>query len=189
MDPAIVTDEAKFPEFVHKEIDPGPRCPNHLGQRLLRYFGKDLLRLAFLSEAREQQQGARQSFLAGVEELVNQVLFDSDVSSLLVEHAHHLVFLDDVHGGRCNRGRGCHAKGLACEAPFPKEIAQSKDCYNCLFASFTDDSELHAAILNVHDLTCGITLGGDGFFCWKLADRSPQTAGIEKQLHIERGES
>jgi hypothetical protein len=26
----IVLDEAQFPEFVHEEIDPGPRCANHL---------------------------------------------------------------------------------------------------------------------------------------------------------------
>jgi hypothetical protein len=40
VDLSVVLDEAQFPEFVHEKIDPGPRCPNHLGQRLLRYFGK-----------------------------------------------------------------------------------------------------------------------------------------------------
>jgi hypothetical protein len=30
VDPAIVMNEAQFPEFVHEEIDPGARCANHL---------------------------------------------------------------------------------------------------------------------------------------------------------------
>ena len=60
MDLAVVLDAAQFPEFVHKEIDPGPGCANHLRQHLLRYFRKQFLRLLLLAVAREQQQSARQ---------------------------------------------------------------------------------------------------------------------------------
>src|SRR5712692_11553362 len=80
VDLAVVLDEAQFPEFVHEKIDPGPRRANHLRQHLLRYFGNHLLRLALRAVAREQQQSARQPFLAGVEELVDQVFLDSYVS-------------------------------------------------------------------------------------------------------------
>jgi hypothetical protein len=73
-------DEAQFPEFVHEKIDPGPRCANHRRQHFLRYFGKCFVRMARPTIAREQQQSARQSLLAGVEKLVYQVLLDSDVS-------------------------------------------------------------------------------------------------------------
>ena len=38
------------------------------------------MRMARCAIAREQQQSARQAFLAGVEELVYQIRFDSDVS-------------------------------------------------------------------------------------------------------------
>src|ERR1700692_1896696 len=48
MEPAIVFNEAEFLEFVHEKIDPGARCANHLGQHLLRYFGKHLLRLVLV---------------------------------------------------------------------------------------------------------------------------------------------
>jgi hypothetical protein len=48
VDLAVILDEAQFPEFVHEEIDPGARCANHLGQHLLRYFGKHLLRLVLV---------------------------------------------------------------------------------------------------------------------------------------------
>src|SRR6267378_8501317 len=78
VDLAVVLDESEFPEFVHEKIDPRPRCANHFRQHLLRYSGKHLLRLALRAIAREQQQSARQPFLAGVEELVDQVLLDSN---------------------------------------------------------------------------------------------------------------
>ena len=36
---AIVTDEAELSEFVHKETDPRPSRPDHLGKRLLADIG------------------------------------------------------------------------------------------------------------------------------------------------------
>jgi hypothetical protein len=79
-DLAVVLKEAQFPEFVHEEIDPGPRSSNHPGQNLLGYFGEHLLKLARRAITREQQQSACQALLAGVKELVNQVSFDPEVS-------------------------------------------------------------------------------------------------------------
>ena len=29
MEPAIVSNEAQFLEFIHEKIDPGARCPDH----------------------------------------------------------------------------------------------------------------------------------------------------------------
>src|SRR6202034_856905 len=46
VDLAVILNEAKFPEFVHEKIDSGPRCADHLRQRLLRYFRQCFLRLA-----------------------------------------------------------------------------------------------------------------------------------------------
>ena len=43
MNPAVVFDEAQFPEFVHEQIDPRSRCADDLRQRLLRDFGKDIV--------------------------------------------------------------------------------------------------------------------------------------------------
>src|SRR5229473_3586795 len=197
VDLAVVLDKAQSPEFVHEKIDAGPRCANHLGQHLLRYFGKHLLRLASRAIAREQQQSARQPFLAGVEELVDQVLLDSHVSRkhisdetvgelvFLVERANHLIFLNDEHGGWRNRGRGRHANGLARKASFPKKIARSKDSHNGFFARLIGHSELHTAFLNVHDILRGIALREDGLFSSKLFYISPQTGRIEKSLGIE----
>src|SRR4029077_623989 len=80
VDFAVVFDEAQFAEFAHEKIDPRPRCANHLCQRLLRYLDLHRWRLALLAIAREQQQGARDALLTGVEELVYQVFFNVDVT-------------------------------------------------------------------------------------------------------------
>src|SRR6202171_5692405 len=188
VDLAVVLDKAQFPEFVHEKIDPRPRCANHFRQHFLRYFGEHLLSMARRAIAREQQQSARQPFLAGVEELVYQVLLDSYDSCqrigdeavgelvFLVEHANHLVFLNDEQGGRRNRGRSRHANGLARKAPFPKKIARSKDRHNGFFPGLIDNSKLHTAFLNVNDTPRRITLREDVFVSSKLANLSPQTS-------------
>src|SRR6266478_2073675 len=198
VDLAVVLDESQFPEFVHEKIDPRPRCPDHLRQHLLRHFGKHLLRLALRAIARQQQQGARQPFLARIEQLVDQVLFDSYVSRqhirdeavgelvLLVEHANHLLFFNDQHGGGRNRGRRRHANGLARQAPFAKKIARSKDRHNRFSAGLIDHPKLHAAFLNVHDIFGGIALPEDGFFSSKFLYLPSQTGRVQKQLRIER---
>jgi hypothetical protein len=55
---AVVPDETKCPKFVHKQIDPGARCANHLRQHFLRYFGKHLLRWALLPIASSRSMRA-----------------------------------------------------------------------------------------------------------------------------------
>ena len=142
--------------------------------------------------AREQQQSARQPFLAGIEELIDEVLLDSHVSRkhvsdeavgelvFLVEHANHLVFLNDEHGGRRNGGRSGHANGLARKAPFPEKIARPKNRHNGFFAGLIDHGEFYTAFLNIHDMLRGIALGEDGFLSSKFVYGSPQTGGVEK---------
>ena len=99
--------KAQFPEFIHEKIDPGARGPNHLRQHPLRYVGKNLLRLALLAIASEQQQSACQPLFAGVEKLIDQILLDSNVpakhvgdetvreSMFLMQQAHHLFFFNE----------------------------------------------------------------------------------------------
>ena len=140
-----------------------------------------------------------QPFFAGVEELVYQVLLDSDVSRqhisdeavgelvFLVERANHFVFLNDEHGGGCNRGRSRYANGLARKAPFPKKITRSKERHNGFFAALIDDSELHTTFLNVHDILRGIALREDGFFSSKLSNLSPRPAESRNNFRSKAG--
>ncbi len=90
-----------------------------------------------------------------------------------VEHARHLVFLDDEHGCGCDRGGRRHVVGLARKAPFPKKITCSQNRYNGFFAGLVDYRQLHAAFLNVHDILRGIALCEDGLLLSKVIDLSP----------------
>src|SRR5450631_3902307 len=62
---AAVLDKTPFSEFIHEEIDPGPRCPNHLREHFLRNVGNHLLRLILFAVMRQQQQSPSQPFLTG----------------------------------------------------------------------------------------------------------------------------
>jgi hypothetical protein len=46
-----IVNETQFFEFVHEQIHAGARRADHFRQRLLRYLGKDSLRLVFLAIA------------------------------------------------------------------------------------------------------------------------------------------
>ena len=77
---AVVADEAEFAEFVHEKIHAGAGGADHLRQSLLGNFGQCLFRIAWGPIAREEQQSAGQALFAGVEELVDEVLFDADIA-------------------------------------------------------------------------------------------------------------
>ena len=147
--------------------------------------------------AREQQQSPREAFLSGVEELIDEIFFDSDVSRqhmsdeavgelvFPVEDSNHLVFLNDEHGGGRNYSGARHANRLPRKAAFAKEIAGPKDRYDGFFAGFINHSKFHAAVLNVHDRLRGIALREDGFFFLKCVYFSAQPGRVEEQFHIE----
>jgi hypothetical protein len=194
---AVVVDEAELAEFVHEEIYAGPRGAYHLGEGLLRNFGQRFLRIAGGTVTREEQQSAREAFLAGIEELVDQIFFDADVARqhvsdepvgelvLFVEHTNHFVLFDNQDGGGCDGGGCGHAAGLASETSFAKKITGAENRNDGFPAGLVDDGKLYAAFLNVHDVFSGITLGEDGFFFGELADPSAETGGVEEALHIE----
>ena len=77
---AVVTDETQFPEFVHEGADAGSRGADHFRQRPLIETGIDRLRAAFLAEIGEQEQKAREPLLAGIEQLIDQILLDPAVA-------------------------------------------------------------------------------------------------------------
>jgi len=194
---AVVVDEAELAELVHEEINAGARGPYHFGEGFLRNFGQRFLRIAGGTVARKEQQSAREAFLAGIEELVDQIFFDADVARqhvsdeavrelvLFVKHTNHFVLFDDQHGGGCD-GSGCgHAAGLASETSFAKKITGAENRNDGFPAGLVDYGKLHAPFLNVHDVFSGIALGEDGFFFGELANSSAEAGGIEETLHIE----
>lgn len=66
-----VVDETQLSEPVHEKTDAGARGADHGGERLLADFGDYHLRDAVLAEMCQQKQNPRESFFAGIEELVN----------------------------------------------------------------------------------------------------------------------
>src|SRR5579862_127060 len=165
MNLTIVLDEAQFTEFIHEKIDSRPRRPDHLGQRLLGYFGERLLEIAWLSITREQQESASQAFFAGVEELVYQILFPA-------KYSNHLAFSNDEHSCGQNRYRSRHTNGLACQASFSEKIPRTQNRYNGFSADCVDDSKLYATVLNVHYIFSSIALCEDDLFFSELAHLS-----------------
>ena len=197
MQAAVVFDEAEFAEFVHEEIDAGASGADHFGEHFLGNFGQDALELVFFAVAREEQEGAGETLFAGVEELIDEILFDADISGehegdeaigefvFGVKDANHLGFFDDERGGGSDGGGGSDADGLAGEAAFAEEIARPQDGDDGFFASFVDDGEPDSALLDVEDVSARVALREDCFFPLEFGDFSGDAGGIEKFLRVE----
>ena len=107
---AVVFNKAKLPELIHENIDPWPGCADHLCQVFLADPGNYRFGTALLAKMGQQQENPSQALLAGVEKLVDEIRFVSDVagkqmrdkhfreSLLFVEHSCHdrLLNLDKI---------------------------------------------------------------------------------------------
>jgi len=74
---AVVIDEAHLAKPVHKEAYSRPGGANHLGQGSLAHLQVGGIWIGLRSQAREQQKSSRQPLLAGIEELVEEVVLNS----------------------------------------------------------------------------------------------------------------
>src|ERR1051325_7477462 len=100
---AVVLDEAQFSKTVHKKAYPRSRRPHHVREGLLAEFRDHRLGFGFLSELSQQQKDARQTLLAGIEKVIDQIRLDARIARekkrderighfmLLVERPHHLL--------------------------------------------------------------------------------------------------
>src|ERR1700681_3993471 len=88
LDVSVVIDETKLAKLVHEKADTGSGGADHLRQCFLIDARTDRLRVAFLPEIGQQQEQARKPLLARIEQLVNQVLLDSDVPGQEISHEH-----------------------------------------------------------------------------------------------------
>ena len=107
---SVIINEAQFPKPVHEKADSRAACAHHLRQSFLTEFGDSNLGLFILAEASQQEQKASQSFLTGIEKLVNQIRFVPDIPGqqvchehigkclFPVKHFHHGLLVDPHHG-------------------------------------------------------------------------------------------
>jgi len=135
LDLAVVLNEANFLNLFMKKLTRDRVVPSS-PQHLLRYFGKSLVR-SRRAIARQQQQSARQPFLAGVEELVYQSarldvsrkhISDEAVGNSCSSWSARIISslsMTSTLVGECDRGHqviGLPARHL------PQENRPAKDC-------------------------------------------------------------
>ena len=115
---AVVIDEPELAEFVHEVADSRPGCSDHARQRFLADFRNHRLLLAFLAKVRKPEQNPSQPLLAGIEQLIDQVLFKSNIAGkqvgremprkswVGVQQSHHGLLAETKDGCAFSR-RGC----------------------------------------------------------------------------------
>src|SRR4029079_12809161 len=79
LEAAVVFDEAKLLELVHKEVHARTRRPDHFSEGFLRDSRQHPTRFVLLAVACEQQQRAGQAFFARVEQLIHEVGLEAGV--------------------------------------------------------------------------------------------------------------
>ena len=83
---AIVVNETHLSEAVHEEADARTGGAYHLSEGLLTNLGRYGLGRAFFAEVSEQKEDARKSFFTGIEELIDEILFITNISSQQISH-------------------------------------------------------------------------------------------------------
>src|SRR5580692_3775588 len=83
---SIVLDISQLAELVHEEAHARSRGSDHLREGFLAEFSDDRLRRALLTEIGEQKEQACEALLARIEQLIDQVLFNSAVSGQEIGH-------------------------------------------------------------------------------------------------------
>ena len=76
VDTTIIFQEAQLPELIHEETDAGACSADHLVEHVLIDLRNERVRLAFFPEMGHEQQHPRQPPLAGIEQVIHQVLLD-----------------------------------------------------------------------------------------------------------------
>jgi hypothetical protein len=192
---SVVVDEPQFAEFVHEETDAGSGGADHLCQGFLADIRIDW---AFLSEMREQKEKAREALLARVEQLVDQVFFNSAVARQEIRHEHLGKFRLGVKEGndRFLRYRGDHAffhrrcgrdaLRMAVKAPLSEELTGFQNCNHRFLSLLGQDSELDPTLLNVEYRIGGISLRENILVLLKFENRFPGANLGEKHFRIKR---
>src|SRR5579859_6796791 len=122
----------------------------------------------------QEQENPSQTLLAGVEKLVHQVLFVSDIARqetseeqlrnivLFVEQARHPEFVNFNQAAIGHRHCRRHAQRLPCQAPFSKELTRDQKGDDALFALTGGDGKLHLAAPDEENGISGLSLRENG---------------------------
>ena len=152
-----VIDKAKLPELIHEMTDPRPGGADHLCQVFLIDPRNYSFGLALLAKMGQQQENPSQALLAGVEKLVDEIRFVSDVAGkqmrdkqfreadLFVEHSCHHRLLNPGKSAISHCNSRCHAQRLTGQASFTEELTGFQSGDNRFLAFLGCNRELHPA--------------------------------------------
>src|SRR5580700_10749567 len=196
-DAAVVFNEAELAKFVHEETHARPRRSDHLRKRLLADFGDNRLRPGFLAEIRQQQEHAGEPFLAGIEQLIDEVGFDADGPAQKMSDEHlgeSRLAMDQADDGRIlqadddgvRHGRDRrHPLHLSAKTSLAEEFLRSQDCDDGFFALLRNDGDLHLALPDIEDRIANLPLGKDDLAFAVLGELSPVADTGEERFWIE----
>ena len=149
--PAVVVDETKLAELVHEVADSCPGCSDHSCQHFLTDLWNHRLQLTFLAKVRKQKQNPSQPLLARIEQLINQVLFKSNIAGeqvgredlreswVGVQQPYNGPFADTLNGRVFIRRGRRHAQVLPGQTAFTEELISTKkrhDSFLPLFGNY-----------------------------------------------------
>lgn len=194
---ACVMNESQFSKAVHKKADSGPSGADHFRQGLLADLRNYGFRYAFFAKLSEHEEDACQTLFAGIEQLVDQILFVAYIAGqqmghehigkvvLAMEGFHHGLLLDDQQLTVGQSNRGSHAQRLASQRPFAEKILLAQNGDGSFLARLRNDGESDFPLLNVKDGIRGVSLRIDTALP-RYTDRlSAPANGPEKECRVE----
>src|ERR1022692_2846868 len=148
----------------------------------------------------QQQQYPGQSFLAGIEKLVDQILFVSDVPGqqigheyigkrlFPVEHLHHGLLVDFHHRAIGHCSCGAHAEWLPSKATLSEEISLVQNADGGFLPDRRHNGEFYLPFLYVKNSIARVALSKDRLLLRKSFDLSTVVDGRKECLGIELAE-
>ena len=127
----------------------------------------------------EHEKDTSKPFLAGIKQLVNQILFVSDVprQQICDEHigkgvfpvkrVHHCLFLNPQNSAIRHRGCRAHAQRLSCKRTFAEETLLTQYADRRFLAILGDNGESYLACLQIENCVGGVPLREDGLLLRK----------------------
>jgi hypothetical protein len=76
----VVVNETEFAELIHEEVDAAASGGDHFGESFLQNVGDDGAGTAFSTVLREKEKRAGEAFFRGIEELVDEIGLDPEVT-------------------------------------------------------------------------------------------------------------
>jgi hypothetical protein len=153
--------------------------------------------LSFLPEVSEQEKNTSEPFLAGVEKLVNKILFVLDVPRqqicdeqigkgvFPVKRVHHGLFLNSQNSAICHCGCSAHAERLTCKRTFAEETSITQYPDRGFFAGFGNNGQSHLAALQIKHCVREIPLRENGLLFRKEQSLPALADGGKECLRVE----